>query len=267
MDREKSIPSGYMTVGQAAKKLGVTVRTLQYYDKEGILSPSLLSEGGRRLYTDKDILKIHQILSLKSLGFSLSDIKDRLSPLDSPEQVAEALSEQISSLRTKVDEIQETLRELEALRAEVLEMRTVDFKRYADIIVNLQMKNDYYWLLKHFDDNTMEHIRSRFDKDSGKAFIDSFMELQREAVGLIEAGVGPGSPEGIDFAKKFWDLILQFTGGDMSILSQLVETGSFPDAPEDWRKTQERANEFIGPALEAYFASTGTDPFTGGQNG
>ena len=55
--------------------MDVTVRTLQYYDREGVLSPSAESAGGRRLYTDKDLVRLHQILSLKSLGFSLDDIK------------------------------------------------------------------------------------------------------------------------------------------------------------------------------------------------
>ena len=75
MEKSKAIPQGYMTVGEVAKKMGVTVRTLQYYDREGLFSPSAESEGGRRLYTDKDVVKLHQILSLKHLGFSLSDIK------------------------------------------------------------------------------------------------------------------------------------------------------------------------------------------------
>ena len=52
MAKHRSIPLGFMTVGEVAKKIGVTVRTLQYYDKEGLLSPSAESEGGRRLYTD-----------------------------------------------------------------------------------------------------------------------------------------------------------------------------------------------------------------------
>lgn len=51
MEKYKAIPQGYMTVGEVAKKMGVTVRTLQYYDKEGLFSPSAVSEGGRRLYT------------------------------------------------------------------------------------------------------------------------------------------------------------------------------------------------------------------------
>ena len=54
MNKYKAIPDGYMTVGEVAKKMDITVRTLQHYDKEGLLSPSAMSEGGRRLYTDKD---------------------------------------------------------------------------------------------------------------------------------------------------------------------------------------------------------------------
>ena len=53
MAKHRSIPLGFMTVGEAAKKIGVTVRTLQYYDKEGLLFPSAESKGGRRLHTDK----------------------------------------------------------------------------------------------------------------------------------------------------------------------------------------------------------------------
>lgn len=75
MEKHRAIPKGYITAGDLAKKMGVTVRTVQYYDKEGILSPSATSEGGRRLYTDKDIITLHQIISLKHLGFSLGDIK------------------------------------------------------------------------------------------------------------------------------------------------------------------------------------------------
>ena len=85
MKKHKAIPQGYMTIGEIAKKMNSTVRTLQYYDKEGVLSPSAESEGGRRLYTNKDIVKLHQIQSMKYLGFSLEDIKNRLIPLDTPD--------------------------------------------------------------------------------------------------------------------------------------------------------------------------------------
>ena len=46
------------TTGEIAKLCGVTVRTVQYYDNRGILVPSELTEGGRRLYSDSDLEKM-----------------------------------------------------------------------------------------------------------------------------------------------------------------------------------------------------------------
>ena len=182
---ERALPDGFMTVGKLAERMGVTVRTLQYYDREGLLSPTAESGGGRRLYTDKDMIQLHQILSLKSLGFSLDDIKNRLAPLDTPADVADALAAQAAAVREKIAVLTESLTAIETLRAEVLQMQTVDFKKYADIIVNLQMKNEFYWLIKHFDERTLDHIRSRFDKESGRAMLETFNRLQDEALRLL----------------------------------------------------------------------------------
>ncbi len=145
MAKYRAIPDGYMTVGEVAKKMGTTVRTLQYYDKEELLSPSAESEGRRRLYTIKDLVTLHQILSLKSLGFSLDDIKRRLISLETPTDVATALTKQADSIREKIEQLTDSLTAIEQLKTEVLQMRTVNFKKYADIIVNLQIKKDSYY--------------------------------------------------------------------------------------------------------------------------
>ena len=144
MEKYKAIPQGYMTVGEVAKKMGVTVRTLQYYDKKGLLSPSAESEGGRRLYTNKELIILNQIISLKSLGFTLGDIKERLISLDTPAGVADALTKQADNIRKNMEQLSASLTAIEHLREEVLQMQTVDFKKYADIIVNLQMNNKNY---------------------------------------------------------------------------------------------------------------------------
>ncbi len=98
-----------MSVGELAQKMGTTVRTLQYYDKENLLKPAALSEGGRRLYTYKDMVKLHQIMSLKYLGFSLEDIKNRLMHLDTPEEVLSILGEQAQILRENITKLNEAL--------------------------------------------------------------------------------------------------------------------------------------------------------------
>lgn len=261
MEKFRAVPQGYLTVGEVAKRMDVTVRTLQHYDKEGLLSPSALSEGGRRLYTDKDIVKLHQILSLKHLGFSLNDIRDRLIPLDDPADVAQILSEQAATMRNKIANLTESLSEIEALKTEVLEMQTVDFKKYADIIVNLEMKNDFYWLIKHFDGETLDHIRSRFDKKSGIAFLQRFLHLQDEAIRLQDEGILADSTEGLQFAKAYWDMILEFTSGDATMLPKLMQMGENEELNQEWRQKQAQANAFIEPALGAYFSNSGINPF------
>ena len=261
MAKYRAIPQGFMTVGEVAKKMGVTVRTLQYYDKEGLLSPSAESKGGRRLYTDKDLITLHQIISLKSLGFSLDDIKERLISLETPADVANALTEQADDIRKKIEQLQASLSAIEQLKAEVLQMQTVNFKKYADIIVNLQMKNDSYYLIKRFDDDTLDHIRSQFDKESGLDFMDRFNRLSDEIVQLQKENVPPESEKCQQIVKEYWGLIMEFTNGDMSMLPKLMEVGNIDTATNAWEERQKIVNDYLEPALQVYFSRLGTNPF------
>ena len=261
MTKYRAIPPGFMTVGEIAKKMGVTIRTLQYYDKEGLLTPSSESEGGRRLYTDKDLLMLNQIISLKSLGFSLEDIKGRLFPLETPEEVAYALSEQAEDIRKKIEKLKASLSAIEQLKAEVLQIRTVNFKKYADIIVNLQMKNESYSLIKRFDDDTLDHIRSRFDKKSGVDFMDRFNRLSDEIVRLQKEMVPAESEQCQQVVQEYWSLIMEFTNGDMTMLPKLMEVGNIDTATNAWEEKQKIVNEYLEPALQIYFSRLGTNPF------
>lgn len=261
MAKYRAIPQGFMTVGEVAKKMGVTVRTLQYYDKEGLLSPSAESEGGRRLYTDKDLVTLHQIISLKSLGFSLDDIKGRLISLETPADIANALTEQADDIRQKIEQLKVSLSAIEQLKAEVLQMQTVNFKKYADIIVNLQMENDSYYLIKRFDDDTLDHIRSQFDKESGLDFMDRFNRLSDEVIQLQKENVPPESEKCQQVVKEYWGLIMEFTNGDMSMLPKLMEVGNIDTATNAWEERQKIVNDYIDPALQVYFSRLGTNPF------
>lgn len=285
MKKNQSVSDEYMTVGELAKKMGTTVRTLQYYDKEHLLPPSAESEGGRRLYTYKDMIRLHQIQSLKSLGFSLDDIRNRLIPLNTPEEVADMLTHQGAVIREKIDQLTDALEAVEALKQEALQMQSVDFKKYADIIVNLRMKNEYYWLIKHFDDDTLDHIRRRFDKESGIAFMERFEDLNEQILWLKEKGISPEDSRVQEAAEEFWNLVMEFTGGDMSLLPKLIEFGSmianFPDSDKEsspdgndsgnaadetekkkaeWISRQTEIQEYLQPALELYFQRSG-NPF------
>ena len=70
------------TTGELAKECGITVRTVQFYDQKGILVPSSLTEGGRRLYSEEDLKMMKIICFLRDMGLSLDTIGQLLKEED-----------------------------------------------------------------------------------------------------------------------------------------------------------------------------------------
>jgi len=246
----------FLTVGELARLMGTTVRTLQYYDREGILKPSSFSEGGRRLYSAKDVVKLHQILSFKYLGFSLEEIKSRLFTLDSPRQVAQALQHQEHAIEKQMEKLREALQAIRSLHAEVLAIREVDFTKYAEIIELLRAGNTGYWVWKHFDRTLKDHIQSRFGEnaEAGLKIYETYQEILEEAISLKRQDEPPEGDRGMRLAEKWWNMILDFTGGDMSLLPKLE---AFHEDKENWNhplaEKQQEADPYLNAVLNHYF--------------
>lgn len=260
----------FMTVGQMAKKMDVSVRTLQYYDRIGLLKPSAASEGRRRLYSQKDMVTLHQILSLKYLGFSLDEIKSMLVSLDTPAQVADVLAQQREMVAQQIESLQAALGAIEALRQEVLQIETVDFGKYADIIVLLKMDNRHYWVMKLMDDTLQRHVRERFMErpQLGEQILATYENILNEAFALKNANEPPDSPRSIALAGRWWQMILDFTGGDMSLIPNLMKLNENKDGwDENMAVKQQAIDDFIGPALEAYMIQNGAGELLGGFDG
>jgi len=102
------------TTGELAKLCGVTVRTVQYYDARGILIPSELSEGGRRLYSEDDLKRMKIICFLRELELPIDAIS-RILREEHPEKVIsllieqqeKALSEEIADKEEKLGRLRE----------------------------------------------------------------------------------------------------------------------------------------------------------------
>jgi len=261
MDKYRAIPQGYMTVGEVAKKMGVTVRTMQYYDKEGILSPSSESEGGLRLYAHKDIVKLYQIQSMKYLGFSLKDIKTMLPSINTPEEVSNVLAEQAKGIREKVKSLTEVLDSIEKFSTEVSQMETVDWERYADIIFILQAKNDAYWVLKYLDKKIYSRMSRNYDKKDSEDEINILTELIDRAAMLQKSKLAPESKEVQALAKDWWDYMIDVTGGDISLMPELIEMGK-QISDDEWNDKFSFSGDFLGEALKLYCKNMGNDnPF------
>ncbi|MEK6420219.1 MAG: MerR family transcriptional regulator [Burkholderia gladioli] len=121
-----------LTVRDAAERLGVTPRTLKYYEERGLVTPSR-SEGRYRLYDEADLDRFARILRLRAIGFSLHGITEMLKrPLEpagdngrrrysdhSLRDIHTDLAGQIARLDARIAAARRELREVEAVRAEL----------------------------------------------------------------------------------------------------------------------------------------------------
>ena len=128
------------TTGEIAKLCGVTVRTVQYYDTRGILTPSELSEGGRRLYSEDDAKRMKIICFLRELGFSIDAISQLLAE-DDPGSVIDLLIEQqVNTLNEEIGERREKLEKLLSMQRELKSVQNFSVDSIGDIAYTMNNK-------------------------------------------------------------------------------------------------------------------------------
>ena len=128
------------TTGEVAKTCGVTVRTVQFYDQKGILIPSALTEGGRRLYSEEDLKKMKIICFLRDTGLSLDTIGQLLKEEDPGSVISIFLGQQEQILREEIGERREKLERLEELKKGLKDAATFSIETIGDIAVTMENK-------------------------------------------------------------------------------------------------------------------------------
>jgi len=254
MEKYKAIPDGYMTVGEVAKKVGITVRTLQYYDNEGILKPSAESEGGRRLYTYKEVVRLHQIVFMKQLGLTLEEIRERMHHVNTPTEISAMLMAQAGALRERIVSITHTLDSIEKLNIEILQTNTINWKKYSDILTLVRADDSNYGLIKHFSPDIYNQIQS-FDKKQADGMMVAQNELVERAVSLQAQGLAPESEPAQRLAAEFCNLVRTFTKGDPQLVAQLNQ------AAKQQSDEQKAKMIYIEQAVDIYITALGYNPF------
>jgi ubiquinone/menaquinone biosynthesis C-methylase UbiE/DNA-binding transcriptional MerR regulator len=185
----------FYTAGEFAKKAGVTVRTIRFYDGKGILKPSSLSEAGYRLYTNEDFAKLQIILTLKYLGFSLEDISTMV--------VIDGIG--INHLKTNLDLqleiVKNRIRHMELIEKSIIEAKHVieeahepDWNKIIDIIHVTNMEKDL--AIQYKDSRNLKVRISLHDRFSVNKYgwfnwiYDKINLLPNEKV--LEIGCGDG---------------------------------------------------------------------------
>ena len=128
------------TTGEMAKACGVTVRTVQYYDNRGILTPSALTEGGRRLYSEDDLKKMKIICFLREIGLSIDTIGQLLKEEDPGSVVTILLDQQEKVLRDEMDERREKLDHLADLRKGLRAFSLISVESIGDVAAVMENK-------------------------------------------------------------------------------------------------------------------------------
>ncbi len=93
------------TIGEAAKKLQVSTRTLRFYEEKDLVRPAYTEENGYRLYEKDQIRQLELILFLKELGFSLKQIKMLIQDEHGSQSLELLLKEQYQENQRKIEEV------------------------------------------------------------------------------------------------------------------------------------------------------------------
>lgn len=116
-----------MTVNEVSKLAGVSIRTLQYYDKIGLLKPARYTESGYRLYDDTGLERLQQILLFRELEFPLKEIKEIIT--GSNFDKVKALDQQIELLTLKKEHLENLIdfaRKLKTKGADIMDFSAYD---------------------------------------------------------------------------------------------------------------------------------------------
>lgn len=134
--------SKYYSSGELAKMCEITTRTVQFYDKKGLLNPSKLSEGGRRQYTEDDCIKLRYICLYRSLGLSLDEIKEVLKN-GSTESIKQLLNEQVEKIDQNISQLSHKKERLRTLLEQINHSRKLSVKSIDELEVLLQKKEKH----------------------------------------------------------------------------------------------------------------------------
>lgn len=206
-----------LRVGELARKTGLSVRTLHYYDEIGLLSPGQHSSAGHRLYGAQDVRRLQHVLSLRQLGFSLEEIRECL---DRPDfSLEQTIEHHIGRLQEQID-VQQSLRKrlariLERIR-ESQDVATTEFIHSIEETVMIE---------KYYTPEQQEQLRVRA-QEVGQERIQQVQveweELFARYREEMERSTDPASETVQALAAKSASLIREFTGGNPGIATSLA---------------------------------------------
>ncbi len=215
-----TVPRLYRT-REFAERAGVTVRTLHHYDRLGLLRPSGRTLAGYRLYSDSDLARLQQIVTLKFIGLSLAQIKELLS--ERMFSLAEALRLQRAVMQEKRRRLDAALAAIERAEQTIGANGALDWQALRKIVEVIEMQNNMDWAKKYYSAEAQARIAERAAANPGLAEQGQrdWAVLLAEVDEAVREGVDPASARAQQLAQRWNALLHAFTDGDPEIAAGL----------------------------------------------
>jgi|SRR6266568_2729379 len=112
-----------IAIGELAKSLGLTTRTLRYWEEVGIIESIQRADGASRGYTPYYMRRIKFILKLKELGLTIKEMQDLYSAYGDAKQTENMIPRLIEILDEHINKVDERMGKLASLRKDIVEYR------------------------------------------------------------------------------------------------------------------------------------------------
>lgn len=215
--------------GEIAAAAGLTLRAVQHYDNIGLLPSSGRTEGGRRYYTQEDLIRLEQIVFYKSLNFSLEQIKGQLLIAPNTGELLAMFKRQQMLLLQKIEQLHTSFAMIDVISKIVEAGGWPPFHLLLQFLSALPGDDIFSQIPSILTAEQQEALSPYFqDFEAVRTFYHRWKELSIEAAVLLHAGIPPGEPIAQSVAERWWHMILSITSGDpalMTVLSNLHMEG------------------------------------------
>ncbi len=209
----------FWQIKEFANISGVTVRTLHYYDKIGLLKPQYYNRKGFRTYGESEFTRLQQISTLKFVGFSLKQIKEILdkNELD----LAATLRFQRKLVEKQRDKLNLSLEAMISLAEKnVKDGGENDWESFNKIIEVINMKQNMDWTKKYYSETApgkIEELKKIWSPELQDRVSNDWRQLYSEIKTAIAESVKPSDEKAQNFVRRWNALINEFTNGDAEI--------------------------------------------------
>ncbi len=205
------------SIGEFAKKTGMTIRTLHYYDEIDLLKPSFISTTGRRFYSDENIIQLQKVVSLKFLGYPLEKIHAliHLKEWD----LKESLEFQKQEMLQKKEHLQQVIRALDHALYITEDQGTMDANIFMMLIHNIHKEEEQKeWLSNYFPKEMVENMFKVPEiklKELNLEMAELFSQLK------AAYGQDPANPNVQALLEQYFDLSLELYPGAIELVENV----------------------------------------------